>query len=59
MMLGFFIIIAVVIYFVYQSGSIEFKSNSTSSTLDERLARGEITIEKYREISSVISGNSK
>jgi len=54
MMFGFFIIIAVVIYFVYQSGSIEFKSRTSNTTLDERLARGEITIDNYREIKGVM-----
>lgn len=55
MMFGFFIVIAVVIYFVYQSGSIEFKTKSSSSTLDERLARGEISVDKYREIKNVLN----
>lgn len=59
MMFGFFIVLAVVIYFVYQSGSIEFKSRNSDNTLDERLARGEITIENYREIKGVISGVKK
>ena len=59
MMFGFFIVIAVVVYFVYQSGSIEFKSRNSNNTLDERLARGEITIENYREIKGVISGAKK
>lgn len=54
MMFIFFIIIAVVIYFVYQSGSIEFKSKPMHNTLDERLASGEISVEKYREIKNVL-----
>lgn len=48
------IIIGIIIYYYYD-GNITFtKKDNATSTLDNRLAQGEISIEDYNEIKSIL-----
>lgn len=61
MMFFWLIIIGVLLYLVF-GGNIDltfFHKKSSSDLLDERLAKGEINIEEYREIKTVMKENEK
>lgn len=56
MMFFWFIIIGVLIYFL-MNGNIDlktFQSKSAQNHLDERLAKGEISIQEYRDLIAAI-----
>ncbi len=56
MMFLWFIILAVLIYLLL-GGTVNFsqtRKGNTNNHLDERLARGEITIEEYKKIKQTI-----
>ncbi|QVK19067.1 hypothetical protein KHQ81_05015 [Mycoplasmatota bacterium] len=55
MIIWFVIFVALVYYLIF--GNFEFNTNkirNSYSTLDERLASGEISIEEYRNIKSAL-----
>ena len=60
-MFFWFIIIGVLIYFLV-NGSLNFESfhkKRSDDLLDERLAKGEISIEEYHEIKTTLKENKK
>ncbi len=54
MMIIWFILIIVIIIVIYDKQDL-FSSGKSNNTLDERLAKGEITIEEYNKIKEEIS----
>lgn len=59
MMFGLVFIVMIVIYFVYHNGTFEINTRTSFSTLNERLANGDISIENYKEIKKTINEESK
>jgi len=61
MMIIWFVIIGVLIYFLF-NGNINFDSfqrKSSIDLLDNRLAKGEINIDEYRELKKIIKEETK
>jgi len=61
MMILWFVIIGVLFYYLF-GGHINldsFHRNSADNHLDERLAKGEITVEEYKELKIILKENTK
>jgi uncharacterized membrane protein len=61
MMILWFVIIGVLLYLLF-NGNINFESkrrNDPNKILDERLARGEIKIEEYREYRKILKEDKR
>lgn len=60
MMVFWFIIIGILLYFLL-AGNQNFNvtSKKAENTLNERLAKGEISIDEYREIKKTLEENRK
>jgi len=61
MMFFWFIIIGILVYMLF-GGSVNFKQNqrkNSNNLLDERLAKGEISIEEYHELKTILEENKQ
>ncbi len=58
MMIFWFVIIGVLIYYLINGnfGNYSIKKNDAPGKLEERLAKGEISIDEYKKIKTTLKG---